>query len=58
MGLGRDDDVDFAGAGNIDASFRPGDETVLRGLGGTVLGSIAGNGRLDTDTALPSCEEF
>jgi hypothetical protein len=52
-GLGRDDDVDFAGAGNIEASFRPGEET--RALGGIVLGSIGGNVRLDTDTALPCC---
>ncbi len=57
-GLEREDDVDFAGAGNIEASFRPGDETVVRALGGIVLGSIAGKGRLETDTALPCCVGF
>ena len=55
-GLARVDDVDLAGAGNMDASFRPGDETVVRDLGGIVFGRIAGKGRdnLETDTDLPS----
>ena len=57
-GLERDDDVDLAGAGNIEASFRPGDETVVRALGGIVLGSIAGSARLETDTALLCCAGF
>ena len=57
-GLGRDDVVVLAGAGNIEVSFRPGEETVVRALRGRVLGSIVGKGRLETETALPSCVVF
>lgn len=54
-GLGRVEDVDFVGAGKIEASLRPGDEMVVRVFGEIVLGRIAGRGRLETETALPSC---